>query len=445
MKKPIKWIIYLLLGFVILTLLLIGPIDQTPIKEQPFYQTMMNRLDTLKSSNTPPSKTKVGWSTFNIIPDYSMPMAGYTPKDKYESIHDSVYGRVLAINNGNSSNFIVSLDLMLFPPVIKEKVNDELQRLGKNYFVYFSATHTHSSLGGWDSSLLGRLALGTYHAEWVDKTVQDILIHIEKASTSSIQSSIHYWETDASEFVENRLDAANGKLDGKLRGLKFIRDDSSRAILVTYSAHPTNVELLSRIISGDDPTAVIHHLKKNGLDFGIFMAGMVGSHRLKGIAGNEFERIENAGLLLSEKVLAATALKLADSISISSAHIPIEFGPSQLRITNDLKARDWVFRVLINPLQGELTYLRIGQIVFIGTPCDYSGELFAQDEIESIADAHGLKVIITSFNGNYTGYVTADQHYAEGNEEEVMALNWVGPFFGEYYSAMIKRILESEI
>ena len=114
--------------------------------------------------------------------------------------------------------------------------------------------------------MLGRLALGTYHAEWVDKTVQDILIHIEKASTSSIQSSIHYWETDASEFVENRLDAANGKVDGKLRGLKFIRDDSSRAILVTYSAHPTNVELLSRIISGDYPTAVIHHLKKNGLD-----------------------------------------------------------------------------------------------------------------------------------------------------------------------------------
>ncbi len=445
MKKPIKWIIYVLLGFVILTLLLIGPIDQTPIKEQPFYQTMMNRLDTLKPSNTPPSKTKVGWSTFNIIPDYSMPMAGYTPKDKYESIHDSVYGRVLAINNGNSSNFIVSLDLMLFPPVIKDKVNDELQRLGKNYFVYFSATHTHSSLGGWDSSLLGRLALGTYNAEWVDKTVQDILIHIEKASTSSVQSSIHYWETDAREFVENRLDAANGKVDGKLRGLKFIRDDSSRAILVTYSAHPTNVELLSRIISGDYPTAVTNHLKKNGLDFGIFMAGMVGSHRLKGIAGNEFERIEKAGLLLSEKVLAATALKLADSLSISSAHIPIEFGPSQLRITTNLKARDWVFRAFINPLQGELTYLRIGQIVFIGTPCDYSGELFAQDDIESIADANGMKVIITSFNGNYTGYVTADQHYAEGNEEEVMALNWVGPFFGEYYSAMIKRILESEI
>ena len=406
---------------------------------------MVDRLDTLKPSQAHPSNTKVGWSTFNIIPDYSMPMAGYTPKDKYESIHDSVYGRVLAINNGNSSNFIVTLDLMLFPPVIREKVNDELQRQGKDYFVYFSATHTHSSLGGWDSSLVGRLALGTYHAEWVDKTVNDILIHIEKANTSSIQSSIHYWETDASEFVENRLDAANGKVDGKLRGLKFIRDDSSKAVMVTYSAHPTNVELLSRVISGDYPSTLTHHLEKKGFDFGLFMAGMVGSHRLKGIEGSEFERIEKAGQLLSEKVLSATSQKLEDSISISSAHIPIEFGPSQLRITKSLKVRDWVFCALINPLQGELTFLRIGQIVFIGTPCDYSGELFAQEDIESIADANGMKVIITSFNGNYTGYVTADQHYANGNEEEVMALNWVGPFFGEYYTAMIKKLLESEI
>jgi hypothetical protein len=442
LKKLIKWLVYAVLGLFVLAMLLVGPIDKTPLKEQPFYQTMVSRLDTIHPNQSQKDKVKVGWSKFNITPSYSMPMAGYTPKDKYESIHDSIYGGVITMINGNTVNVIVSLDLMLFPPSIKDKVNEALKRQGKDYFVYYSATHTHSSLGGWDASLVGRLALGSYHAEWVDQTANDILDNIEQAKTSSLPSTIQYWENDATEFVENRLDAANGQVDGKLRGLKFIRTDSSKAVIVTYSAHPTNVELLSRVVSGDYPSALTKQLEKRGFDFGLFMAGMVGSHRLKGIEGPDFERIEKAGLELAEKVIAANALELIDSISISSAHIPIAFGPSQLRIAKDWRVRDWVFRLLLNPLHGEFTYLQVGHVVFIGTPADFSGEIFAQEKLEAIAAATGKKLIVTSFNGNYTGYITADRYYAKGNEEEVMALNWVGPYFGEYYVKMIREILD---
>jgi len=405
---------------------------------------MVSRLDTIHPNLSRKDKVKVGWAKFNITPSYSLPMAGYTPKDKYESIHDSIYGGVIAMTNGSSVNVFVSLDLMLFPPSIKNRVNEALKRQGKDYFVYYSATHTHSSLGGWDASLVGRLVLGSYHAEWVDQTANDILDNIDKATTSSISSTIQYWENDASEFVENRLDAANGQVDGKLRGLKFNRADSSKAVIVTYSAHPTNVELLSRVVSGDYPSALTKQLEKRGFDFGLFMAGMVGSHRLKGIEGTDFERIDKAGLLLAEKVVKATNQNLAESISISSAHIPIAFGSSQLRIAKDWKVRDWVFRSLLNPLQGELTYLQVGHVVFIGTPADFSGEIFAQEKLEAIAAAMGKKLILTSFNGNYTGYVTADHHYAKGSEEEVMALNWVGPYFGDYYTQMLKQILNFE-
>jgi hypothetical protein len=444
LKKLIKWLVYAGLGLFVLAMLLVGPIDKTPLKEQPFYQTMVSRLDTIHPNLSRKDKVKVGWAKFNITPSYSLPMAGYTPKDKYESIHDSIYGGVIAMTNGSSVNVFVSLDLMLFPPSIKNRVNEALKRQGKDYFVYYSATHTHSSLGGWDASLVGRLVLGSYHAEWVDQTANDILDNIDKATTSSISSTIQYWENDASEFVENRLDAANGQVDGKLRGLKFNRADSSKAVIVTYSAHPTNVELLSRVVSGDYPSALTKQLEKRGFDFGLFMAGMVGSHRLKGIEGTDFERIDKAGLLLAEKVVKATNQNLAESISISSAHIPIAFGSSQLRIAKDWKVRDWVFRSLLNPLQGELTYLQVGHVVFIGTPADFSGEIFAQEKLEAIAAAMGKKLILTSFNGNYTGYVTADHHYAKGSEEEVMALNWVGPYFGDYYTQMLKQILNFE-
>ncbi|MFM9840785.1 MAG: neutral/alkaline non-lysosomal ceramidase N-terminal domain-containing protein [Cyclobacteriaceae bacterium] len=442
LRKILKWLLYISLALIVLTVLLIAPIAHTPLNEQPFYQAMMKRLDTIKPiRHQGTSKTKVGWSKFNITPSYSMPMAGYTPKDKFETIHDSVYCRVLSIDNGVSLNFIVTIDLMLFPPIIKDKVIEQLKKQGKDYFVYFSATHTHSSLGGWDASLVGRVALGTYQTKWVDQTVNDIFLSFEKARTSSLPSTIAYWETDATEFVENRLDGANGKTDGKLRGLKFIRVDSSKAVMATYSGHATTVGLLNRIISGDYPTALTNHLEKDEFDFGMFLAGMVGSHRLKGFDGDEFERIEATGKTLSEKIIQATNQKLTDSISISSAHISIEFGLSQLRIANNWKVRDWVFSSVIGKLQGELTVLQIGNVLLIGTPCDFSGEIFADENLESFAEKNGKTVIITSFNGNYVGYITADRYYEKGNEEEVMALNWVGPYFGAYYSEMIKKIV----
>jgi neutral ceramidase len=444
LKKFIKWVVYGILILMLIGISLIAPIDKTDLEKQPFYQTMMKRLDTIQFSDYQPAiKTKIGWSQFNITPNYPMPMAGYTPKDKFESVHDSVYCRVLAIDNGSSKSFIVTVDLMLFPPIIKDKVLEAIAKQNKNYFVYFSATHTHSSLGGWDHSLVGRVALGTYQTEWMDKTVENILTHLEKANASSLPSSINYWEADATEFVENRLDG-KGLVDGKLRGLKFIREDSSRAVMVTYSAHATNIDLLSRTISGDYPSALCNGLEKNGFSFSMYLAGMVGSHRIKGFEGTDYERIEKIGDTLSAKVIRATSQMLNDSIKIKSAHIPIEFGPSQLRIANNWKIRDWLFRSAIDPLKGELTVLQIENIVLIGTPCDFSGEISVQEKIDSLAQALGKRVIITSFNGNYTGYVTADQYYIKGNEEEVMALNWVGPYFGEYYSAMIKKTLSKK-
>ncbi|MBI3217952.1 MAG: neutral/alkaline non-lysosomal ceramidase N-terminal domain-containing protein [Bacteroidetes bacterium] len=376
MKRFIKWLLGMVLFVLALAVSLLAPIDYTPLAEQPFHQTMMEGLQQSTTPSSTPQPVEVGWSKFNILPSYSMPMAGYTPKDKFESIHDSVYCRVLAIRQGAAAHFIISLDLMLFPPVIKERIETELQKQNKNYFIYLTATHTHSSLGGWDPSVVGRVTLGKYHEEWVAKISQQIVDHLEVALQSAKSSRLSYFEEDATEYVENRLDGTNGKVDGKIRGIEFTRSDSSRGVLVSYSAHPTTVELLSRIISGDYPNALTDRLEQK-TSFALFMAGMVGSHRLKGVTGTDFQRIDSAADKLNHKIQVANRTLLPDSIALSSAHIPIQFGA----------------------------------------------------------------VIITSFNGNYTGYVTDDRYYAAGNEEEVMALNWVGPYFGEYYTEMITHLI----
>lgn len=443
LRKISKWLAYTAVTLLVIAFSLVGSIDFTPLHEQKFYQRMMQTLDTLRLNKSKKTHLQVGWSKFNLLPDYEMPMAGYTPKDKYESVHDSVYCRILSIDQADQKIVIISVDLLLFPPIIKERLNQKLREHGKNYFLYLSATHTHSSIGGWDDSAISKFTTGKFHEEWVNTTVNKILTNIEAATLSSRKASLHYWEANADEFVENRLDGANGKVDGTIRGIKFTRADSTSGILATYSGHATNVDLLSRIISGDYPSALSLKLEKKNT-FSIFLAGMVGSHRLKGFDGTDFERIEKASEALSQKINNTKSDGELDSVSITTKHIPIEFGSSQLRIEKNWKVRNWVFSSLIGSLQGEITYLKIGNIIMMGTPCDFSGEIFVNQKMDSITSSTNKHLIITSFNGNYTGYITEDSYYLNGNEEEIMALNWVGPYYGQYYANMITKLLEKK-
>lgn len=53
---------------------------------------------------------------------------------------------------------------------------------------------------------------------------------------------------------------------------------------------------------------------------------------------------------------------------------------------------------------------RIGDALWLSTPCDYSGELAL--ELKSLAHTKALHAVVTSFNGDYVGYVVPAKYYA---------------------------------
>ncbi len=441
-KRILKGLLICFISLAVILIICIAPIDRTPLHEQPFYTAMIQSLDTMQFNQYPAkSKLQIGWSSANIMPSYSMPMAGYAPRDRYDSVHDSLYVRTLAINNGNVTAYLVSIDLLLFPPALMNRVNDKLGQIqGTPTFVYYSATHTHSSMGGWDPSLVGKFSMGDYHEEWIEETSTLILEQFKKATAEMKPASIGYLEAEANTFVYNRLDR-EAETDGILRGLHIVREDSSRAMLVSFSAHPTSLNRKSKIISGDYPAYLIKEIEKEN-DFGMFMAGMMGSHGLHKFDQREFAAIENTGKQLGEIVLKSKTT-LVDSLTITTKHIPVFLGSSQLRIAKNFRVRDWIMRSAMRPLKAELTYLEIGDFILLGTSCDFSGEVYVINNLEKLASEKGKKLMITSFNGNYTGYITADHHYDVLKKDEVRIMNWVGPYFGEYYTEIIEKILDA--
>lgn len=443
MNRWLKGLLIVIAAFAIIMFSLVAPIDRTTLIEQAFHSNMMGVLDTLKPVfYKPTQKLKSGWGKVSITPDHPMPMAGYTMRPAFENVHDSLYARLVGINNGSRSFYLISVDLLLFPPALKEKLNELVsQEFRIKPFLYFSATHTHNGIGGWHDSVAGELVLGAYEENWVNEVAEKLIFEIKSIEQSMKPSHLSYWQADAHEYAENRL-VKGAPYDGWLRGFKLIRNDSGTAHLITYSAHATSISKKSKQLSGDYPGALLEALQNKSNSFGIFMAGMVGSHRLAGLSETEFELVAKAGDVLQEKISMAMERSKTDSVVIKASHIPIQFGPSQLRISKDWKLRNWVFSSLLNPMQGELTYLEIGNIVLIGTPCDFSGELFVTKKLAELAAANNNELIITSFNGDYAGYITEDEHYETIRKEEVMTLNWVGPYYGTYFTEMISALLK---
>lgn len=422
---------------------LVAPLDFTPLRDQPFYGTMMSRVDNFQPTEYSSGKDlTVGWSKFSIVPDNPMSMAGYKPRPDFESVHDSLYISILSINNGGVVAYFVSADLLIFPPTLKEKI---AERLNGDWpgFIYYSASHTHTSVGGWDPSVLGQILMGSYDDEYMNHLADRVVANLEIADRSAVRSNISYWEKDIRTYISNRIDRF-APVDSKFRGLVIEREDGKRAIQIVLGAHPTFISKRLTALSGDFPNALQKELSSD-FNFTQYMSGMVGSQRFRGLFNAyDFDLVEKAGKLLSNLVSEKTEREISQPLDIKTGRIDIEYGSSQLRLTNSLRVRDWVFKMINRPLRGEMTFLQLGQVLYLGMPCDFSGELFVTQGLEELAESKNLKLVITSFNGDYTGYVTADKHYLASDDEEVRILNWVGPYFGQYSSEIIKRLIEKD-
>lgn len=442
MRKGLKWLIATFLFVFALLLSLVAPIDYTPLDQQPFYHRMMEKLDTFHLNEYQASKAlKVGWSQFSIVPDHPVVMAGYKPREKFTDVHDSLYARVMAIDNGSTTVYFISVDLLLFPPALKNLLMKRA-KLDTSDFMYFSATHTHTGVGGWDPSRLGKFLMGDYEEAWMTQLADEIVHHMQKAKITMRPASLLSWEASGMKHVSHRIDKSGKSLvDGKLRGISIVRDDSTKALLFTFSAHPTLISRKGTSLSADYPGVVISELKKK-YQYAQFLAGMVGSHGISGLPIYEFPFVDLVGKSLSRNILGAEQIPEGNQLSIKTGRIKIEHGPSQLRLTKNIKLRNWVFEDLVGPLEGEIDVIKIGNILFLGTSCDFSGEISRDNSFDEKAAAVNSKLIITSFNGEYTGYITANAHYSKSAHEEVRALNWVGPYFGEYYTEIIEQIIE---
>jgi len=428
--------------------ILFEKIDRTPLREMDYYKKMSIQLDSfqLDTSVQKGDYLKVGWAKTNITPGYYPSLAGYGVRGKSECIHDSVYARIFVFDNGKNKSVFITLDLLIFPPIIEERIFKLADSLGyKPENFYFSATHSHSAPGGWAAGAAGRFMAGGYDEDYLNLLTSKIVEGIKLAEANKEPSEVGTSAVEASNLVINRLYQADSKIDPWVRLLKIKKQSGAEALLVTYSAHANCMRIKYRCVSGDYPGQMIKQLEKTKkVEFVMYAAGMVGSHTPTLIQEDGKNLEDEAYIYSYGNKLAGLILDSLDSIKyssgfqLSSAMLDLPLREPHLKISKDWRFRPWIFNFILGDYNPKIKILKINNVVFIGTPCDFSGELMK--DFESLCTEKNFKLFITSFNGGYIGYVNVDKYY-DLNRGETRDMNWFGPYNQDYFTEIISRIL----
>ncbi len=445
-KKIFKALLYFLAFLLILSICLIVPVDRSPIQEFIAYDTMSERMDSLERDYETPMRGDsllAGFARVSITPNDTIPLAGYGAREpmEYDQILDSVFIRAIVLDNGLQRIAILSADLLIIHPEVMTALYIRAEEFGwSRNNIFLGATHSHSSIGGWAPGITGKLFSGEFNQDTQNLIVDRMVETLKKASSNLTPAAMNFVRNEMGLLVKNRL-IKGGEDDPWMRNI-LIQTKLGIATVSAFAAHATCFSVKSRALTGDFPSYFHAQLAKDSLiDFSLYMAGAVGSMGPDAVGLKEAEKAKHIGESLAKQVSLLSRLGIVDKnqVELSSFRLRVPLRPPQAKISQNLAMRPWLFRVVFGDYHAEISILKIGKTLMIGTPCDFSGELAAP--LYEYASEKGMNLIITSFNGGYMGYVTKDEWY-DMAKYETRTMNWYGPDSGAYFSEVISRIID---
>jgi neutral ceramidase len=445
LKTTLKILAGLALFALLLVLATVTTLDYTPYQEMDYYREWKQRIAAVRvATDTTGQALTAGWAKVNFTPENPAPMAGYGNRRgrSYESVHDSVYVRAVAFDNGRTEAVVLVADLLIIPPTVTEALKARLPGLGLTFDqVYLSATHSHSSVGGWGDTITGRLFAGEFDPAMVARITDAMVQAIRQARQNRQAVTVGYTEVRDTTDIKNRLRGLTGTtIDPWIRLVSLRAADQQTALLATYSAHATVLDSRTYVLSRDYAGALVDSLEDGEADFAMYLAGAVGSMGPEAEGDTEFERVGH----LADGVESAIQSRLdavhpAPMSLLRSFTVEVPLREPSPRLNQTFALRSWVFRWIFGDYPAFVKVLRVGDIVMVGLPCDFSGELMA--ELSKYAASKGLKLVITSFNGAYAGYITDDRHF-DKDQYETITMSWFGPYNGAYFQEVVKDVID---
>lgn len=432
-------------------------VDRRPAGGSPWAESTLTRLDSLADGPTAPdtNRLEAGFGRAELTPRRpsgegppgdgefaALPMAGYGARQGRPATgaRDRLWVKAVALRRGGQRVVMVSADSLIIPRNVATIATGLLEEsIGlTSGEVYFGATHTHGSLGGWGEGPVGEIFAGDHDPRAVEWFADRLATAVRRAWADLAPAGASHSGFEAPEFVRNRLVGDAGQIDPHFDILLVQQDDGDRAVLGSYAAHATVLGARVMEWNGDYPGAWQRAVEEGTGGLALFFAGGVGSHSPRAPAPG-FDGAEALGRALARRTLETLANLVPDpSPPLQLMTLRVDLPELQVRVTDGLRLRPILASRLL-PVAGDtwVQALRIGPAVWFSTPCDFSGELSV--ELRSRLAPLGLAIHVTSFNGDYIGYVIPSRHHhLDGYEPRTMSFH--GPALPDHLLQLLEEL-----
>jgi len=229
----------------------------------------------------------------NITPSTPQWLLGYAAR-KSTGVHDPIYHRVIALDDGRTQFFLVSTDLCLFSPELYDDTAAALQKetgIERKQF-WWAVTHTHSAPEAGPPGVYKVLLKGRSDHEWDREYTEylktSLIQAVKEARTKLEPARLRVGLGMSMANINRRARDVDGKIslglnpDGPVdRQVGLVRlerpDGSLIALAANYAMHATVLSGANTLISADAPGVVTAYLEEKLGAPVLFLNGAAGN------------------------------------------------------------------------------------------------------------------------------------------------------------------------
>lgn len=419
-------------------------VDNTPYFETEYYSNTMSNLEAAASDlKESKGEIKAGFARMNITPKIvanpdankgefnAIKMAGFGSGKIATGVHDSIFAKAVALQVEEKEVVFVSADMASIAETVILEVEENLKGKLERRQIFFGATHTHSSIGNCMPGFVGETFGGEFQPEvikWLGSKLTELIL-AARADKQNAKISSGY--TRVPNLVRNRIVGESGRLNDKLDLVSIQQQEGKTAAIGIFSAHATIIGTWNEEYTGDYPGYFQRSLESKGVDLAMFYGGTVGSHSNKG-EGEKFKKAEYVGATLADSAAVLIKRMKYDSIaSMTTLNTNLQYPELQaFYISKKRRLSTFLGQSLMPELKETyLQGLKLNDLIWLTVPYELSGEYGI--DLKNALELEGYNSAITSFNGQYLGYIVPQKYYYFDSYEPRL-MGWYGPSMGDY-------------
>ena len=352
---------------------------------------------------------QVGAASVALDVPWPVTVAGYAPWRSVASSSDGpLLAQAIVVASGALRVALVTLDVLLVPPNLVEDVK---KGTGLEH-VIVAATHTHSSLGGYDPRWTSALAgTGRFRSESAQALTEGSKQAITQALAALRPASAQVLPFDMGGLNRARSGDA---VDTRALRVRFRAEtDATIAELWLLSAHPTLVPRRTATLSGDYPAALAQAVKATTGASAVLVIQSLGGNASTAREYSDAKAFADAVLARGSR-LAEWQPVASHPLSVVTVRLPLS-PPDATRLVPRLFARPSENLLCQGqPDAAPVTAVSFGTLRFVAVPFELS--FAAGLKLEEAAEARAL-----SNAQGYFGYLESraavQQRSGEGRRQ----------------------------